>query len=262
MSAAAIRGLGASALTFVGGLGRISFYGLGLARRLLRPPVRWRAFAEQVHHLGVLSLLVICVSGFTVGMVMAIQGYNTLHRFGATSALGSLVALSLIRELGPVLTALLVTGRAGSAATAQIASMVVTEQFSALRMMSVDPVHYVLAPRFVGMLVVMPLLTALFIVSGLAGGYLLSVFFLGVDPGVYQNSVTGSVEFLADVAGGLLKSIVFGGLVGLVCTYLGYTSRPTTAGVSAATTGTVVVSSVAILASDYVLTALWKVGQA
>ena len=252
--------VGAWAIGSVGESGRMGFHLLAVLRRLLQPPIRARAVLDQIHQLGVLSLLVVCVSGFTVGMVMAVQGHNTLQRFGATSALGSLVALSLIRELGPVLTALLVAGRAGSATAARIAAMVATEQMQALRMMSIDPVHYVLAPRFIGMLIVMPLLAALFIVSGLFGGYVLSVSFLGIDASTYQNGVTGSVELIEDVLGAGLKAFVFGAMVGLIATHRGYMSRPTSAGVSAATTSTVVISSVAVLLADYVLTALWQAG--
>lgn len=255
-----ISAIGRWSVGFVGEAGRLGFHSLAVLRRLFQPPVRVRAVVEQIHQLGVLSLLVVCVCGFSVGLVLALQGHNTLRRFGASSALGSLVALSLIRELGPVLTALLVAGRAGSAMAARIAAMVATEQMSALRMMSIDPVHYVLMPCAVGMLVVMPLLAALFIVSGLAGGFALSVGFLGIDPASYQNGILRSVELGPDVFGGLFKALVFGAMVGLVATHRGYTSEPTSAGVGSATTSTVVISSMAVLLSDYVLTALWQAG--
>lgn len=252
--------IGAWTIGFVEESGRMSVHLGAVLKRCFTPPVRARAVIEQIHQLGVLSMLVVCVSGFTVGLVLAMQGHNTLKRFGATSALGSLVALSLIRELGPVLAALLVAGRAGSATAARIAAMVTTEQMSALRMMSIDPVHYVLMPRVVGMVIVMPLLAALFIVSGLAGGFTLSVAVLGVDPGSYQNGILNAVELGEDVLGGLFKALVFGGIVGLVATHRGYTCQPTSAGVGAATTSTVVISSMAVLLSDYVLTAFWQAG--
>jgi phospholipid/cholesterol/gamma-HCH transport system permease protein len=190
---------------------------------------------QEIHNLGVLSLVIITVCGIAVGMVLGLQGYNTLVRFGAEESLGAVVGLSLIRELGPVLTALLVTGRAGSATAAEIGTMVATEQLDGLRMMSIDPVHLVVTPKALAMIAVMPLLAALFIVFGLGGGY------------------------LVDVVGSFLKAFVFGGLVGLISTYRGYTSAPTSAGVSAATTSTVVIGSVSILIFDYFITALWGV---
>jgi phospholipid/cholesterol/gamma-HCH transport system permease protein len=192
-------------------------------------------------------------------MVLGLQGYNTLARFGATNSLGAVVGLSLIRELGPVLTALLATGRAGSATAAEIGTMVATEQLDGLRMMSVDPVHYVVMPKALAMFVVMPLLSALFVVMGLWGGYLVGVALMGVDGGTYMSSLQSSVDFHDDVAGSFVKAVVFGVLVGLVATYRGYTSEPTSAGVSASTTSTVVIASVAILLVDYVITALWGV---
>jgi len=169
------------------------------------------------------------------------------------------VGLALIRELGPVLTALLVTGRAGSATAAEIGTMVVTEQLDGLRMMSVDPVHYVVTPKALAMIAVMPLLSALFILFGIFGGYLVGVRVMGLDPGIYLTSLQDAVDFPNDVAGSLLKAAVFGVLVGLIATYRGYTTAPTSAGVSAATTSTVVIASVSILLFDYVVTALWGV---
>jgi phospholipid/cholesterol/gamma-HCH transport system permease protein len=192
-------------------------------------------------------------------MVLGLQGYNTLVRFGAEESLGAVVGLSLIRELGPVLTALLTTGRAGSATAAEIGSMVVTEQLDGLRMMSVDPLHFVVMPRALAMITVMPLLSALFIVCGLAGGYLVGVGLMGIDGGSYMSSLESAVEFSEDVVGSLVKALVFGVLVGLIATYRGYTCAPTSAGVSTATTSTVVVASVAILIFDYFITALWGV---
>ena len=218
-----------------------------------------RAVRPELFNLGVLSLVIICVCGLAVGMVLGLQGYNTLVRFGAEQSLGAVVGLSLIRELGPVLTALLATGRAGSATTAEIGTMVATEQLDGLRMMSINPIHLVVMPKTLAMICVMPLLSALFIVFGLGGGYLVGVVLMGLDGGTYMSSLQSAVDFHDDVVGSLLKALVFGVLVGLIATYRGYTCAPTSAGVSAATTSTVVVASVSILIFDYFITALWGV---
>ena len=251
--------LGALALRFVDDLGRLAVFGGRVVRAVVVPPVRLRAFVDELYKLGVLSLVIITVCGLAVGMVLGLQGYNTLARFGATNSLGAVVGLSLIRELGPVLTALLAIGRAGSATTAEIGTMVATEQLDGLRMMSIDPVHFIVMPRASAMVVVMPLLSALFIVMGLFGGYVVGVGLMGVDGGAYLSSLETSVDFHDDVLGSLVKGVVFGVLAGLIATYRGYTSAPTSAGVSASTTSTVVVGSVTILLIDYVITALWGV---
>ena len=255
----AIADLGALALRFVDDLGRLGVFMARVAQAIVRPPARVRAFVDELYKLGVLSLVIITVCGLAVGMVLGLQAYNTLARFGATNALGTAVGLALIRELGPVLTALLTTGRAGSATTAEIGTMVATEQLDGLRMMSIDPVHFIVMPRAAAMTVVMPLLSALFITMGLLGGYLIGVGLMGADGGTYLSSLESSVDFYDDVVGSVLKAAVFGVLVGLIATYRGYTSAPTSAGVSAATTSTVVVGSVTILLVDYVITALWGV---
>jgi phospholipid/cholesterol/gamma-HCH transport system permease protein len=255
----AVRDLGALTLRFVDDLGRLAVFGGQVLRAAVVPPVRLRAFVDEMYKLGVLSIVIITVCGLAVGMVLGLQGYNTLARFGATNSLGAVVGLSLIRELGPVLTALLAIGRAGSATTAEIGTMVATEQLDGLRMMSIDPVHFIVMPRAAAMMVVMPLLSALFIVMGLFGGYLVGVGLMGVDGGAYLSSLESSVDFNDDVLGSLVKGLVFGVLAGLVATYRGYTSAPTSAGVSAATTSTVVVGSVTVLLVDYVITALWGV---
>jgi len=192
-------------------------------------------------------------------MVLGLQGHNTLVRFGAERSLGAVVGLSLIRELGPVLTALLATGRAGSATTAEIGTMVATEQLDGLRMMSINPIHLVVTPKTLAMIAVMPLLSALFIVCGLAGGYFVGVVLMGLDGGVYVSSLENAVDYYDDVFGSLIKAVVFGVLIGLISTYRGYTCKPTSAGVSAATTSTVVVGSVTVLIFDYFITALWGV---
>jgi phospholipid/cholesterol/gamma-HCH transport system permease protein len=255
----ALRDLGWSVIRFVADLGRLARFGLAILRAIARPPVRLRLFLDEVFKLGVLSLLIICVCGLAVGMVLGLQGYNTLVRFGAEQSLGAVVGLSLIRELGPVLTALLATGRAGSATTAEIGTMVATEQLDALRMMSVDPVDLVVTPRAAAMVCVMPLLSALFIVCGLFGGYAVGVALMGVDPGSYMGSLRSAVDFRDDVVGSFLKAVIFGVIVGLIATYRGYSAVPTSAGVGAATTATVVVASVSILIFDYFITALWGV---
>jgi len=254
-----VRSLGTVTIGFVEELGRLAAFSAHMARCVITPPIRLRPFIEEVFKLGVLSLIIICVCGVAVGAVLGLQGYNTLVTFGATQSLGAVVGLSLVRELGPVLTALLATGRAGSATAAEIGTMVATEQLDGLRMMSVDPVHFVITPKALAMIVVMPLLSALFIVSGLFGGYLVGVHLMGVDPGSYMNSLQSAVDFSDDILGSLLKALVFGVLVGLIATYRGYKSEPTSAGVSAATTSTVVIASVSILIFDYFITALWGV---
>lgn len=254
-----VHDLGWAAIRFVDDLGKLGIFAAQVARALFTPPLRLRPFMDELFKLGVLSLIIICVCGTAVGMVLGLQGYNTLVRFGATESLGAVVGLSLIRELGPVLTALLATGRAGSATTAEIGTMVATEQLDGLRMMSIDPIHLVVTPKAVAMVVVMPLLSALFICCGLFGGFLVGVRLMGVDGGAYLSSLEAAVDLRDDILGSLLKAVIFGVLVGLISTYRGYTSAPTSAGVSAATTSTVVVASVSILISDYFVTALWGV---
>ncbi len=255
----AIQDLGFLVVRFVADLGRLALFTLGVLRALVTPPVRFRLFVDELFKLGVLSLVIIGVSGLAVGMVLSLQGYNTLVRFGAEQSLGAVVGLALIRELGPVLTALLATGRAGSATAAEIGTMVTTEQLDGLRMMSIDPMDLVVTPKAIAMVAVMPLLAAIFIVSGLFGGYLVGVKLMGVDGGAYMSSLESAVDFRDDVAVSLLKALVFGVLVGLIATYRGFSSAPTSAGVSSATTSTVVVASVTILIVDYFITALWGV---
>jgi phospholipid/cholesterol/gamma-HCH transport system permease protein len=240
-------------------LGAVAVFLVDVVRALLLPRYRVRRIVSEVFDAGVLSLPIICLSGLTVGAVLGLQGYYNLARFGAEGSLGAVVGLSLVRELGPVLTALLFTGRAASAMAAEIASMVTTGQLDGLRMMSVDPIDFVVSPKALAMLAVMPLLNALFIVFAVFGGYLIGVSYLGLDGGQYVTSLEEAVDFDNDIAGSLLKSVIFGGLIGIIATYRGYTSEPTAAGVSAATTGTVVAASVCVLLIDYVITALWGV---
>lgn len=259
MTTTFVHDLGWAAVRFAEELGRFASFVVHVGRCALTPPIRLRPFLDELFKIGVLSLVIICVCGLSVGAVLGLQGYNTLARFGAAESLGAVVGLSLIRELGPVLTALLATGRAGSATTAEIGTMVATEQLDGLRMMSVDPVHYVVTPKALAMIVVMPLLSALFICCGLFGGYLVGVGLMGLDAGSYMTSLESAVDFTDDIVGSLLKALVFGVLVGLIATFRGYTSAPTSAGVSSATTSTVVVASVTILIFDYFITALWGV---
>lgn len=249
--------LGAWAIGSVRALGRFTLFARTLLGAGVSPPLRLRRLVAEVYDAGVLSLLIVCVSGFAVGMVLGLQGHNTLVRFGAEENLGAVVGLSLIRELGPVLTSLLVAGRAGSAMAAEIAAMVVTEQLDGLRMMSVDPLDFVVAPKALGMILAMPLLSTLFVVFGILGGWAVGVIVLGGDAGAYLSTLEQATEFSEDVLGGLIKAAVFGVLVGFIATYQGFTARATTAGVSAAATSTVVIASVATLIFDYFITALW-----
>lgn len=252
-----LRELGYRSLRIVAQLGQMLLFALAIGRATVTPPYRLRRYLEEIYNLGVLSLVIVCVSGLAVGMVLGLQGYNTLVRFGAAGSLGAVVGLSLIRELGPVLTALLVIGRAGSATAAEIASMVTTEQLDGLRMMSIDPIGIVVSPKATSMVVVMPMLCALFILFGIAGAYFVGVTLMGLDPGTFLSSLSSSVRFRDDIVGSMLKALIFGILAGLIATFRGYTSAPTAAGVSMATTSTVVISSVAVLICDYFVTALW-----
>src|SRR5436190_9065588 len=217
---------------------------------------RFRLTVAEIYFAGVLSLIIILVSGLFVGMVLALQGYETLQRFGASESLGVLVALSLVRELGPVVAGLLFASRAGSAITAEIGLMKATEQISAMEMMAVDPIARVVAPRFWGGVISMPLLAALFSAAGIFGGYLVGVQLIGVDAGAFWSQMQASVDFRNDILNGVIKSLVFGVAVAWIAVYEGYDAAPTAEGVSGATTRTVVTSSLAILALDFVLTAL------
>lgn len=217
---------------------------------------RGKLLRDQVHFLGNYSLAIIGVSGLFVGFVLALQGYYILQRYGSSEALGLMVALSLVRELGPVVTALLFAGRAGTSLTAEIGLMKAGEQLSAMEMMAVDPVQRILAPRFWGGVIVMPLLTAVFSAVGILGGYLVGVMLIGVDPGAFWSQMQGGVDVFKDVGNGVIKSMVFGTAVTFIAVLQGYEAKPTPEGVSRATTRTVVVASLAVLALDFVLTAM------
>ena len=209
---------------------------------------------REIYMSGVFSLLIVVAPGLFIGLVLGLQGYETLQRYGSSEALGALVALSLTRELGPVLAALLFASRAGTAVTAEIGLMKATEQLKAMDMMAVDPIARVVAPRFWGGVLVMPLLAALFSVMGVLGGWLIGVVFIGVDGGVFWGQMQASVDVRYDVLNGLFKSIVFGCAVSLVAVFEGFDTAPTTEGVSRAVTRTVVASALAILTLDFVLT--------
>jgi phospholipid/cholesterol/gamma-HCH transport system permease protein len=252
-----IRQVGWHTVSNVLELGGIARFGGKLAYETLRPPWRVRRVVDEIYNTGVLSLAIVLLSGAVVGSVLGLQGYITLERFGAEQSLGGVVGLSLVREFGPVLTALLVAGRAGSAIAAEIGAMVATEQLDGLRMMSVDPIDYVAQPKALALMFSMPLLSALFIVFGLAGGYAVGVGLLGIDGGTYITALERNINFSDEVLGSILKSVVFGALVALISTWRGYTSAPNSVGVSRATTGAVVQASVATLLFDYIITALW-----
>lgn len=216
---------------------------------------RPRLTLREVYFAGFLSVIIITVSGLFVGMVLGLQGYDTLQRFGASESLGVLVALSLTRELGPVVGALLFASRAGSAITAEIGLMKATEQLSAMQMMAVDPIARVVAPRFWGGVLSMPLLAAMFSAMGIIGGYLIGVVLLGLDEGAFWSQMQSAVDFSEDFLNGVIKSIVFGIAVSWIAVFEGYDAPPTAEGVSGATTRTVVTSSLVILALDFILTA-------
>lgn len=251
-----IRTLGHCSLQWIMHMG---VAGIFLYRVIVRRPKfikLFPLFVEQVYFIGVLSLVIILVSGVFIGMVIGLQGYNTLNKFGATVQLGQLLALTITRELGPVMTALLFAGRAGSALTAEIGLMKTTEQLSSMEMMGVDPLWRVIAPRFWGGVVSMPLLNVIFSMVAVWGGYCVGVKWLGVDAGSFWSNMQSSVDFHMDVMSGIIKSIVFGIVVTWIAVYQGFECVPTAAGVSRATTRTVVYSSLAILGLDFVLTAM------
>jgi phospholipid/cholesterol/gamma-HCH transport system permease protein len=202
-----------------------------------------------------MSLVIVMTCGLFVGMVLALQLYYTLSIFGGTAALGTVVALSLFRELGPVVTALLVAGRAGTAVTAEIGLMRATDQLDAMSMMAVDPLAYVASPRFLAGVIAMPLLACVFNAMGIFGGHLVGVTWLGLDNGTFWGNMTSTVDLHKDILDGLYKSIVFGGVVSLIAVFQGYTAPPTSEGVAYSTTRTVVFSSIVILAFDFVMTA-------
>jgi phospholipid/cholesterol/gamma-HCH transport system permease protein len=222
---------------------------------------RFRLVMREVYFTGVLSLIIIIVSGLFVGMVLGLQGFETLQKYGATESIGVLVALSLVRELGPVVAALLFASRAGSAITAEIGLMKTTEQLTAMDMMAVSPMARVIAPRFWAGVISMPVLALLFSAMGVFGGYIIGVVLIGVDNGAFWSQMQASVDFRYDVLSGLIKSFVFGIAVTVIATFEGYDAPPTAEGVSRATTRTVVTSALVILALDLMLTAVMLRGE-
>lgn len=251
-----IQKLGQETLKGIGKLGRSMVFivhALTGAPDLLRRP---GLLLAQVYSVGVLSILLISISGLFVGMVLALQGFNVLSDFGAEESLGVMVAASLVRELGPVVTALLFAGRAGSALTAEIGLMKATEQLSGMEMMAVDPVRRIIAPRLFAGTISMPLLAGLFTAVGVLGGYFVGVGLLGVDQGPFWSQMQSQIDFWDDSVNGFIKSLVFGAVVTGIAVFEGYDAIPTAEGVSRATTRSVVYSAFAVLGSDFVLTAL------
>lgn len=240
-----INGLGSFVLLFFAILARSSI--------VLRRP---RLCSEQIHFIGNYSLLIISVSGLFVGFVLGLQGYYTLNRYGSEEALGLLVALSLTRELGPVITALLFAGRAGTSLTAEIGLMKAGEQLAAMEVMAVDPIRRVLVPRFWAGVISMPILSAVFCMVGVIGGWFVGVILIGIDQGAFWSQMQDGVDVFADIFNGVIKSVVFGVVVTLIALHQGWSSKPTPEGVSRATTRTVVNGALAVLGLDFLLTAL------
>lgn len=247
--------IGRWALTYVTEMGRMLIFVVSSFAWLARPPFRMTQIVKQLHFIGYKSTFVVVLTAAFTGMVLALQGYYTLRKFGSEGLLGSAVALSMIRELGPVLAALMVTARAGSAMTAEIGIMRITEQIDALDTMAINPLQYLIAPKLVAGLIGVPLLVAIFDVVGIYGGHLVGVDLLGVNAGSYWNSIESAVEW-KDVYGGILKSISFGLIISWVCCYKGFFTKMSAEGLGNATTEAVVLSSVLILVWDYFLTAL------
>jgi phospholipid/cholesterol/gamma-HCH transport system permease protein len=233
--------------------------GILISRVLFTPPDIRKGFSlvmQQIYSEGVLSLLIIVVSSLFIGMVLALQGYHTLAKFGASQELGPLVALSVSRELGPVVTAILFAGRAGSALTAEIGLMKATDQLSSMEMMAVDPLKRVISPRLWGGFISLPLLTIIFNAMAIYGAYLVGVKWLGLDAGVFWSNMQSSVDFRADILNGIWKSVVFGIAVTWIAVFQGYSAIPTSAGIANATTRSVVYGSLAVLGLDFILTAM------
>jgi len=215
---------------------------------------RFQLTIREIYFAGVMSLVIIMVSGLFIGMVLGLQGFETLQQYGAEETMGVLVALSLVRELGPVVTGLLFASRAGSAITAEIGLMKATEQLKAMDMMAIDPVARVVAPRFWAGVISMPLLAALFSAAGIFGGYLVATELVGVDSGVFWSNMHAAVDFRYDVLNGFVKSVVFGVAISIIATFEGFDADPTAEGVARATTRTVVTSALAVLLLDLILT--------
>jgi phospholipid/cholesterol/gamma-HCH transport system permease protein len=248
-----VRAIGQVSLRLLAEMGRMAIFLGSSVFWAVVPPYKVRRILKQVHFVGVKSGLVILLTAAFTGMVLGLQGYYTLRKFGSDALLGPAVALALIRELGPVLSALMVTGRAGSAIAAEIGIMRITEQIDALSAMALNPMKYLVVPQVVAGLVALPLLTAIFDVVGVYGGYLVGVELLGLSSGTYFGEMRTAVD-MKDINGGFVKSVIFGVLVTWICSYKGYTAGYGAEGVSKATTEAVVLSSVVVLVADYVLT--------
>lgn len=242
---------------------KIGSSGIFLLRVLFQKP-QWRQLfllgSEQIYRVGVLSLVIILLSALFIGMVVALQGYNILNKFGASEELGQMLALTILRELGPVITALLFVGRACSSLTAEIGLMRATQQLDCMEMMAVDPLWRVVAPRFWAGVISLPLLTILFNVTAVYGGVLVGVHWLGIDDGAFWSNMQDSVNFKIDIVNGIIKSVVFAVMVTWIAVFQGFFAAPNSLGISRATTKTVVYSSLMILALDFVLTALMMGG--
>lgn len=251
-----INTLGEFGLTFCERLGSSGLFLIRSLPRLPRPHQTWELLNEQIFAVGFLSLIIIVVSGLFIGMVLGLQGEHTLSSFGATEQLGQLVALSVVRELGPVVTGLLFAGRAGSSLTAEIGLMKATDQLSSMEMMGVDPLRRVIAPRLWGGIISMPILTIIFSAVAIYGGYLVGVIWLGLDVGHFWSNMQAGVNFREDVVNGVIKSVVFGFVVTWIAVFQGFASEPTAAGIAKATTKSVVYSSLAVLGLDFILTAV------
>lgn len=251
-----IRGIGSRTINAVWRIGLATRFFLLILRHSDSSFRRFHLTIKELFSTGVMSLIIIVVAGLFVGMVLGLQGYETLKRYGSESALGVMVALGLVRELGPVVAALLFASRAGSAMTAEIGLMKATEQISAMEMMAVNPIARIVAPRFWAGVISMPLLAALFSAMGIFGGYFVGVVQIGVDEGSFWSQMQAAVDFKHDIMNGVLKSFVFGTVVTVIALFEGYDAPPTAEGVSGATTRTVVTSSLAILMLDFVLTAM------
>ncbi len=251
-----IRQLGIRSLNVVGQAGGMMIFLLESLGLTFAPPFRPRRVLQEVYKIGVKSVLIVMLTGAFTGMVTALQGYYTLRKYGSEGALGAAVALALIREMGPVLTGIMVSARAGSAVTAEIGIMRITEQLDALDTMAVNPLQYVVMPKLLAGIIAVPLLTAIFDVVGILGGYLVGVVLLGVSSGAYFASMKASVVAL-DINGGIVKSLVFGLTIILVACYKGYYTEHGAEGVSKATNQTVVLSAILVLAWDYVLTSFF-----
>ncbi|HSX62491.1 MAG TPA: lipid asymmetry maintenance ABC transporter permease subunit MlaE [Tahibacter sp.] len=240
------------------GLAQVGAMGLFLLQVLAAIPRSLRHFAQtvrQIFFVGAMSLVIIMTCGLFIGLVLGLQLYEVLSRFGSTASVGTVVAIALYRELGPVVTALLFAGRAGTSITAEIGLMRATDQLAAMEMMAVDPLAYVVAPRFLAGIIAMPLLASIFNALAIFGSHLVAVTWLGLDNGTFWSNMTGAVDVWTDVMNGVWKSAVFGAVVTLVATYQGYSTAPTSEGVAYATTRTVVYSSILTLAIDFLMTA-------